>query len=132
MKNVFIFYWQYLWCWFSWYAIISTAKNIVISPDFLVWKFCGMAQFPHSFGRLARNYAETVPFHKISTSGNQVKLRYFSQCRKIKNQNCFFVCVLDSILVLSLFKIWKRDCNHSRFSENFRWNWTQTKWNMSL
>ena len=27
----------------------STAKNIVISPDFLVWKFCGKAQFPHSF-----------------------------------------------------------------------------------
>ena len=28
----------------------------------------------------ARNYAETVPFHKISTPGNQVKLRYFTQC----------------------------------------------------
>ena len=25
------------------------------------------------------SYAETVPFHKISTPGNQVKLRYFSQ-----------------------------------------------------
>ena len=32
-----------------------------------------------SFGRIARNYAETVPFHKISASENQVKLRYFSQ-----------------------------------------------------
>ena len=28
---------------------------------------------------IARNYAETVPFHKISTSGNSVKLRYFTQ-----------------------------------------------------
>ena len=37
-----------------------TAKNTVISPNFLVWKFCGKAQFPYSFGRLARNYAETV------------------------------------------------------------------------
>ena len=27
-----------------------TAKNSVISPDFLVWKFCGKVQFPHSFG----------------------------------------------------------------------------------
>ena len=27
----------------------------------------------------ARNCAETVPFRKISTPGNQVKLRYFSQ-----------------------------------------------------
>ena len=32
------------------------------------------------FGRFTRNYAETVPFHKISTPRNQVKLRYFSQC----------------------------------------------------
>ena len=27
----------------------------------------------------ARNYGETVPFYKISTTGNQVKLEYFSQ-----------------------------------------------------
>ena len=42
-------------------------KNIVISPNFLVWKFCEKAQFPHSFGEIARNYAETVPFHKFHT-----------------------------------------------------------------
>ena len=58
----------------------STAKNTVISPDFLVWKFCRKAQFPHSFGRIARNYMEIVPFRKISTPGNQVILRYFSYC----------------------------------------------------
>ena len=40
-----------------------TAKNTVISPNFLVWKFRGKAQFPHSFGQIAQNYAETVPFH---------------------------------------------------------------------
>ena len=45
----------------------------------MVWKFFGKAQFPHSFGRIARNYAETVPFHKISTSWNYVKLRYLTQ-----------------------------------------------------
>ena len=56
-----------------------TAKNTVMSHDFLMWKFCGKAQFPHSFGRIARNYAETMPCRKISTPGNQVKLRYFSQ-----------------------------------------------------
>ena len=44
---------------------ISTVKNTVISPNFLVWKFCGKAQFPHSFGRIARDYAQIVPFHKI-------------------------------------------------------------------
>ena len=48
----------------------DTAKNIVISPNFLVWKFCGKEQFPHSFGRFPRNYAETVPFHKVPTPGN--------------------------------------------------------------
>ena len=48
----------------------DTAKNIVISPNFLVWKFCGKAQFPDSFGRTAGNYAETVPFHKISIPRN--------------------------------------------------------------
>ena len=26
-----------------------TVKNTVISPKFLVWKFCGKAQFLHSF-----------------------------------------------------------------------------------
>ena len=33
---------------------LTTARNIVISPNFLVWNFCGKAQFPHSFGRFAR------------------------------------------------------------------------------
>ena len=50
-----------------------TKKNTVISPGFLVLKFCGKAQFPHSFGWFA------VSFRKISTPWNQVKLRYFSQ-----------------------------------------------------
>ena len=31
----------------------STAKNAVISPNFLVWKFCGKAQFPHRILRSA-------------------------------------------------------------------------------
>ena len=56
-----------------------TEKNPVISPSFLVWKFCGKAQFLHRFGRIVRNYAETVHFHKISTPVNLVKLRDFSQ-----------------------------------------------------
>ena len=51
-------------------AKTTTAKNTVIPPNFLVWKFCGKAQFPHSFGQIARNYAETLPFHKICVPGN--------------------------------------------------------------
>ena len=37
-----------------------TTKNTVISPTFLVWKFCGKAEFPHSFGRITNS-----PHHKI-------------------------------------------------------------------
>ena len=33
-----------------------------------------------NFERIIRHYAETVPFHKISTPWNWVKLRYFMQC----------------------------------------------------
>ena len=62
-------FWKFVW---------NTAKNTVISPDFLVRKFCGKAQFPHSFRWFARNYAQTVLFCKISAPGNQVKPRYFS------------------------------------------------------
>ena len=51
-------------------VIYVTAKNSVISPNSLMWKFFGKAQFPHSVGQIAQNYAEAVSFHKISTPGN--------------------------------------------------------------
>ena len=54
-----------------------------------MWKFCGNAQFRHSFGRLALNYAETVHFHKISTPGEitgvfTVEVGKFWKNKKIK------------------------------------------------
>ena len=49
--------WIYIFMWLSYLRIIfretSTAKNTVISPNFLVWNICGKAHFPHSFGRIA-------------------------------------------------------------------------------
>ena len=36
----------------------STTKNNVILPNYLVWDFCGKAQFLHSFGWFVQNYAE--------------------------------------------------------------------------
>ena len=45
----------------------------------MVWKFCGKAHFPHSFGLTAQSYVETEPFHKIPTPGNWVKLRHLTQ-----------------------------------------------------
>ena len=47
-----------------------TVKNNEISPNLLVWEFCGNAQFTQSFVRFARNYAETASFHKVATPGN--------------------------------------------------------------
>ena len=49
---------------------IVTTKNTLITPNFLAWKFCRKGQFKQSVRRIARNYVETVPFHKVSTPGN--------------------------------------------------------------
>ena len=35
----------------------TTAKNTVISPNVMVWKFCGKAQFLHSFDEIAVLFA---------------------------------------------------------------------------
>ena len=58
-------------------------KNTVISPDFLVWKFCGKAQFPHSFGKL--RYFWQWLFHL-----NKVRRNYCERtCFSAKNLKCF-------------------------------------------
>ena len=65
-----------------------------ISPNFSVWKVCGKAQVPQSFRRIAQNYAKTVPFHKISTLGNQAKWwngTVFYAVVKRKKRNSHFV-----------------------------------------
>ena len=57
---------------------IITAKNTVISPNFLVWKFFWKGSLRIASGDLPQ-VTETVLFHKMSTPENQVKLRYFLQ-----------------------------------------------------
>ena len=42
--------------------------------------FYGKAQFSQSLGWFARNSEETLSFHKLSRTENQVKLRYFTKC----------------------------------------------------
>ena len=44
----------------------NTARNAVISPNFLVWEFCRDPPFRHSFWRFFRKYAKSVCFYKIS------------------------------------------------------------------
>ena len=82
----------------------STAKNTVISPNFLVWKFCGKAQSLHSFGRFAWSYVETASFHEISTPKNYVKLRFFSQWRNVDQPGNYGKMTSHSNLKLSAFK----------------------------
>ena len=62
---------------FATFLRTPTAQNVVISPNFMVWKFCRKAQFPHSFGRIARNYAETVPFRKNAHTTKLVEITVF-------------------------------------------------------
>ena len=79
------------YCWNKWTTLVlvwtifrwtCTAWNTAISANILVWKLCGNAEFPQSFGEIARNSAKTVRFHKISTPGNWVKFCYFASCRR--------------------------------------------------
>ena len=37
-------------------------KNTAISPNFLVWEFCGKAQFRHSFVQFARKLCRNCAF----------------------------------------------------------------------
>ena len=59
--------------------------------------------------RISRNYTETVTFHKISTPGNKVKLRYYTQCLcsyipiLIHTCNKTLLNILDVVLVRPLF-----------------------------
>ena len=78
---------------------IFTAKNTVISPNFLIWVFYGKTQFPHSFVQIARNYAETVPFHKTTTPGNYYSYYYSSRSfflylrlEGVETLKCRYVC----------------------------------------
>ena len=63
----------------------NTAKNTVISPNFLVWKFCGKVQFLNHFGRFSRNYAETVPSHKIPHQEIRWNYAFFASCFFIRH-----------------------------------------------
>ena len=78
---------------------IDTAKSTIISPNFLLWKFCGSAQFPQSFWRITRNYEETVPFRKISIPENDGVLRSES---KYKHKLCW-ANVLGRICTYHIF-----------------------------
>ena len=47
------------------YVMFITAQNTEISPNFLVWKFCGKVQSPQSFGRFPRNFPQNFHTRKL-------------------------------------------------------------------
>ena len=58
-------------------------KNTVISPNILMWKFCGKAQFPHSFGRRSETEWDLAPYeiktsHELKTLAHYLSLRFGS------------------------------------------------------
>ena len=65
-----------------------------------MWKFCGKSQFPHSFERIVRNYAKTMPFRKIPTPEDWIKLRYFTQCKRSTRRRQYW-CLIPLILFVS-------------------------------
>ena len=73
-----------------------TAKNPVISPNFLVWKFCGKAQFPHcAFPQNlhTRKLGEITGFFAVT----QLLGRWYAVLIDIKNTaKCFCNTDTDS------------------------------------
>ena len=60
-------------------SLATTNLSLCKISKFHLISWCRNAQFSQSFGRIAQNSTETLRFHKNSTPGNQVKLRYFMQ-----------------------------------------------------
>ena len=77
-----------------------TVKNAVISPDFMVRKFCGKVQFPHSFRQITQNYARTVPFHKFPDQ--EIRWNYGilrSACNGFRNTKLVRKCCCNPNLI---------------------------------
>ena len=90
---------------------LETAKNTVILPDFLVWKFCGKAQLPHQ--EIRWNYG----IFRSGTEELEVSLKFLSH-----EQSTFHSIILNGLgitffhycqsmvkgdPVMNVWKIWK-------------------------
>ena len=93
-----------------------TAKNSIISPNFLVWQFCGKAQFPQSFGRpkLCANCLSTkLPHQEIRWNyaifrSDKVFLRIFSREKIAREKIVFAVFLLIKVKSSKeILSIWK-------------------------
>ena len=71
-------------------VMIATTWNTVLSPNFLVWTFCGKTHFTHSFGQFSQNYGKLrlstkFPNHEIKWNDGILR----SNCPKLCG-NCVF------------------------------------------
>ena len=74
------FYFERLCLWYH------TALNIVISPNFLVWKVCGKAQLSERFGQIV----ETVLFHKVFHIKKLGEITVFYPVPSVPARICLF------------------------------------------
>ena len=70
----------------------NTAQNTVISLNFMVRKFCGKAQFPHSFGRICL----VVVLRKI--------IRYVQAQMETEQRKCSFPAQKLKFSLMSMLK----------------------------
>ena len=76
----------------------STAQNTVISSNFLVWKFCGKSQFPHSFDKTYKNlliiflsagFGETDSLASGAATGGVLWRKMFLEISPNSQENTF-------------------------------------------
>ena len=77
-------------------VLIASAKNTVISPNFLMWKFCGRAQFPHSFGQFVFKEKKNVVFIRNFPCISKKK-KNISKAKRMK-------------LCFGCFRCWEKEC----------------------
>ena len=110
--------------------------NTVILSFSLVQKFCGSADALQNFGRFDVNSEETVRFHKISTPGNWVKLRYIMQCFMLTHwgwiiqnkMNFLFKCIIYMFWSTSNLLTWSWKClNFGTTKNKLHQKWTASQ-----
>ena len=61
------------------YIAKNIEKNTIISPNFLVWKFCGKAQFPHSEKHWEKIIIDTINWRKLSPARKNHWKKYWEK-----------------------------------------------------
>ena len=104
---------------------MSTALNTEISLNFLVWQFCGNAQFPQGFAQFSQKSVDTVRFHKISTQ--EIRWNYGVLCSGTRDTGQWIKNSLQQYWIAALVFILK-PIHSSQFPTKLLW---AEQWNFS-